>query len=322
MQPGTLDEQHLSVTTLKMLEKKREKQIGPGIGNDYSLVKNIISTEGIGATPYAAWYKAFNNFSCSMGTPMGARIVSFYPKQIKTSIIKSMTMEFEKLENSFKVPILGGHTEIVEDLKSPKFIVNLCGYPSFFVPDRKNVKCGTKILLVGKAAILGTNLLVENYYAILKRKFTELYLEKAMFDQDLISIQQRIYALRSLEQYREDIYYIHDVSSGGVYGALWQMGKWANKGFMVQNKKISIKQETIEICETLNCNPYLLDGTGAFIVLCNNGREIAGELMNAGIEAEVIGEINSEKERQVMITPDDIRTLAPVSGDSFYDVKV
>ena len=28
-----------------------------------------------------------------------------------------------------------------------------------------------------------------------------------------------------------DICYMHDGSSGGVYGALWQMGVWMDKGF-------------------------------------------------------------------------------------------
>ena len=67
---------------------------------------------------------------------------------------------------------------------------------------------------------------------------------------------------------------MHDGSSGGVYGALWQMGVWMDKGFEVQHVDIPIRQETIEICEFFNINPYLLDATGCLFVVVEDGEKL------------------------------------------------
>lgn len=44
--------------------------------------------------------------------------------------------------------------------------------------------------------------------------------------------------------------------TSGVYNALWKIGEMADCGFEIIHCEIPIKQETIEICETLGENPY------------------------------------------------------------------
>ena len=51
---------------------------------------------------------------------------------------------------------------------------------------------------------------------------------------------------------------MHDVTEGGIFGALWEMAEASGVGLCVDLKKIPIRQETIEICEFFNLNPYQL----------------------------------------------------------------
>lgn len=59
---------------------------------------------------------------------------------------------------------------------------------------------------------------------------------------------------------------MHDVTEGGIFGALWEMAEASGVGLDIDLKKIPIRQETIEICEVYDINPYLLISSGAMLI--------------------------------------------------------
>ena len=52
---------------------------------------------------------------------------------------------------------------------------------------------------------------------------------------------------------------MHDVTEGGIFGALWEMAEASGVGLEIDLKKIPIRQETVEVCEFFGVNPYLFD---------------------------------------------------------------
>ena len=42
---------------------------------------------------------------------------------------------------------------------------------------------------------------------------------------------------------------MHDVTEGGIFGALWEMAEASGVGLEIDLKKIPIRQETVEVCE-------------------------------------------------------------------------
>ena len=44
---------------------------------------------------------------------------------------------------------------------------------------------------------------------------------------------------------------MHDITEGGIFGALWEIGEASGTGITADLRKIPIKQETVEICEVL-----------------------------------------------------------------------
>ena len=64
------------------------------------------------------------------------------------------------------------------------------------------------------------------------------------------------------------------------FGALWEMGAASGVGIVADLDKIPIRQETIELCEVFDINPYLLISSGCMLIGCENGnfvsRAIAG----------------------------------------------
>ena len=49
---------------------------------------------------------------------------------------------------------------------------------------------------------------------------------------------------------------IHDASQGGIFGALWDMAEASGIGLDIDLKKLPIRQDTIEISEFFDINPY------------------------------------------------------------------
>ncbi len=59
---------------------------------------------------------------------------------------------------------------------------------------------------------------------------------------------------------------MHDVTEGGIFGALWEMAESSGIGLEIDLKKIPLKQETVEICELFDINPYGLIASGAMLM--------------------------------------------------------
>ena len=116
----------------------------------------------------------------------------------------------------------------------------------------------------------------------------------------------------------QDILYMHHVSDGGVFAAVWEMVSAVNLGIEIDIKKIPVWQETIEIAEVFDYNPYMIDGTGAVLIAVKDGTALVEKLESAGIYADVIGHITSGRDRVVM-NGDERRFLEPPRGDEIYN---
>jgi hydrogenase maturation factor len=112
---------------------------------------------------------------------------------------------------------------------------------------------------------------------------------------------------------------VHDVSSGGIFAALWEMAERAGTGLSVDLKKIPIRQETIEVCEYLEVNPYLLTSGGALLIACDNEEKIIAPLNEIGINAVAIGFLNDGNDR-VIVNGDEKRFLELPQADEIHRI--
>lgn len=93
---------------------------------------------------------------------------------------------------------------------------------------------------------------------------------------------------------------MHQITDGGILGALWELAEGAGIGLSVDLKKMSVKQETIEVCEYFHLNPYQLAGAGSVLVVTPNGEELADALTREGMQAAVLGHTHKGKERIIV----------------------
>ncbi len=323
MEQGSVNERCLTRSVIKHIRKHNKAlEVGAAVGNDYSCFRledkiSVVCAEGVSDDPFLAWTKAGNNLAVSGGCVMGARVVILCPVDIKESHIKEYMKKFNSFADTDDIQIVGGHTQVSSAYSKASFVVTFVGISGNYTPKIKEIISDFDIIMTKYAGIMGGDRLARIKHDELCTRFADSYVKSAYVDKEIFSVRKEAKILASME----DVYYMHDVSCGGIYGALWQLGSRINHGIEIKHNNILIKQETIEISEFFNINPYMLEGTGSLLAVVKNGNMVVDELEKAGIPAAVIGKVASGKERFVVIEPTgEKRFLSPVNGDEIYKI--
>ena len=87
------------------------------------------------------------------------------------------------------------------------------------------------------------------------------------------------------------------MGEGGFLSALWKMAEASGVGLSADLRSVPIRQETIEICEIFDVNPYKLLSGGSILLGIQGGDAFVQELRREGIMAAVIGQTNSGNDR-------------------------
>ena len=95
------------------------------------------------------------------------------------------------------------------------------------------------------------------------------------------------------------------------------MADQSGVGLEVDLKKIPVRQETIEICEYFDVNPYYLYSAGSLLVGTEHGEALVSHLAAQGIFAAVIGRATGGKDR-VIRNGEECRYLDRPKQDEWY----
>lgn len=114
---------------------------------------------------------------------------------------------------------------------------------------------------------------------------------------------------------------MHDVTEGGIYGALWELAEASGIGLEIDLKAIPIRQETVEICEYYRLNPYQLISSGCMLMTSPDGRKLVRDLEEAGIHASLIGRCADGRAKKIL-NGSDVSYLERPKTDELYKIYV
>ncbi|MEG1992798.1 MAG: AIR synthase family protein [Acetivibrio sp.] len=314
MKRGKIPETILKRSILKQRKHRRSEVIQGALpGLDASIVdmketeELVISINPVigelKGLPDQVVHTTANNIWVQGGEPIGILTSVLLPENIKEEELRDFTQKLEKICESLNIEIMGGHTEVAS---IPRPIITVTGIG-------KRKKKGTQristlrpsleLVMTRFAGQEGTAILAREKKRELKTRYTEEYLEKAYCENQGISVFDAVKVAGE-----NGVTVMHDVTGGGIFGALWELGSAYQVGFSVDLKKIPIRQETIEICEFFDLNPYMLTSRGCLLMVSEHGNELVQKLSEAKIEAAVIGRITENKDKQI-VNEDEIRFL-------------
>jgi hydrogenase expression/formation protein HypE len=326
MEIGKVSESILKRSILKLIKHRRkEVLVGPGVGEDCSVVELglnevfVISTDPITGTKEdigkLAVHITANDISSSGAEIVGIMLTILLPAGTKESELKEIMKESVCV--SLNIEIMGGHTEITTAVNQPIITVTGVGkMPKDAMIKTAGVKPGQEIVMSKWAGLEGTAIIAKRKEKELLTKYTSDFIDGAKNFINYISVVEESKVARHM-----GVVSMHDVTEGGIFGALWELGAASNVGIEVDLKKIPVKQETIEISEFYDLNPYQLISSGVMLMVTERANALVDELKKAGIHAAVIGRITDSNER-VVINEDEKRFLAPPKSDELYKVNL
>lgn len=154
--------------------------------------------------------------------------------------------------------------------------------------ERENTGCmkpGQNLVVAGYAGYAGTVEIVKQKREELLTWFTESYLDGMMENEDgtLSGNLERWKVFGATE--------CEPAGEGGILAALWNLSGAYMTGIEFSLRRIPVKQESIEICERYDLNPYRLYSDGCLLFVTDNGGEMVQALEREGIHAAVIGRV-------------------------------
>ena len=152
---------------------------------------------------------------------------------------------------------------------------------------------GTEIILCGYTGLEGTLRLVDEAEADLRTRFTPSFIEKTKRCKEALILPEQVLQLPEEAKSRQ-------CGDGGVLCGLWELAEAEKIGFEIDFSKLALKQETVEICEFFQLNPYLLTSAGSYLVLTEHGEETLESLKNAGVPAVRIGFVKEQNARTLV----------------------
>lgn len=341
MRIGKISEAVLNRSVLKEIRPCKSGLItGPAVGEDASVLRmgeNVVVSSAvspdIGADPeirtILAIHAAVNNVAAS-GALCHAIVVNLVLAEgTEEGVLKTIVRAAEKTAESLRLNIAGGHTTVSRSVSREVIAVTGVGSADKIRENSEGKSCHDSreirkdkpfrcmdIVMTKSAAIAASMLLASEYERTLSQRFTgEIIGAAKNFRNSLSVLPEAKIAWADRETIR-----MHDVSEGGVFGALWELAEAESAGLEVDLREIPIRQETVEICEFFDRNPYQIYSEGSLLILSGNGEALADKLESAGIPAKVIGRTTPGRDR-ILHNCGEIRYLDKPQQDELYKMN-
>lgn len=313
-------------SVLKKIKTHRDEVVsGAGIGKDCAILALSEGEEiALSVTPVTAPVTelsgyaipmALNNVAAAGAEPVGVMLSILLPEETEEAELQQLMEQAEEVCRACHVEIAGGHTEVTAAVDKPIVTVTgigkkeaaRAGYP-------QGIKANQDIVVSKWIGLEGTARLAKEHKEELCARYPVRMIEEAAaYDKYLSVIPEAATAMKS------GVCGMHDVSRGGIFGALWEMASGAGVGLEIDLKKLPMKQETVEICEFFELNPYELLSGGCLIMVTEDGNGLVSALAREEIPAVIVGKTTDSNDR-VLYNDDEKRYLDMPKTDQIYQM--
>jgi hydrogenase expression/formation protein HypE len=251
--------------------------------------------------------------SCGV-EPLGVLLTVLLPECTTEEDISRIMSDAADAAKSLNVMIIGGHTEITDAVKKPLIsTVALGRCPAGGAEPKYELTPGDEILVTKQLAMEGTAIIAaEKPDELLLFLSAEQIAEANSLYEQISVVKEGVLAGK--------IGYssMHDITEGGVLGAVWEICRLGNVGAQIHEDKLPLTDVTKLICKHYNADPLRLISSGSMLITApkEQAEEIVSVLEEAGISVSRIGNI-TEKAKGTLI---DGKEITPPDSDEIYKV--
>lgn len=328
MEIGKVPESVLKRAVLRQLHTKREEVlVGASVGEDCAAVQLgpdevfVLTTDPITGTSVdmgrLAVHITANDLASAGAEPVGVLLTVLLPLSAEEPLVRQLVQEVESACRELHMQAIGGHTEVTAVVNQPVISVTGVGkVKKGRLVTTGGAKAKDDVVVTKWIGIEGTSIIAKEKEAALFARFPRSFVEEAKgFDKLLSVVPEAAIAVKS------GVSAMHDVTEGGIYGALWELAEASGIGLEIDLKAIPIRQETVEICEYYRLNPYQLISSGCMLMTSPDGRKLVRDLEEAGIHASLIGRCVDGRAKKIL-NGSDVSYLERPKTDELYKIYV
>lgn len=299
MRIGKLTNEQLDKLILSKLRHTRNEVVcAPSIGVDCTAVALKNGLAVLSCDPITAAESGIGrltvNVSCndaaaSGAEPIGLMVTFLLPPEVTEDEVGALADELVEAANAANVDIIGGHTEITPAVTRIVTCATVIAQPvgeTLITP--KGMRKGDDIVLTKHAGLEGAMILAdklpENQSLLSLEELDEIH----SFASLTTVVQEGLFAARS------GAHAMHDVTEGGVLGALWEMSMASDCSIEFDFESIPVHPLTERLCRYYGIDVFKLISSGSMLIASEDGRSLCEDLRNMGIEARVIGKAIEE----------------------------
>ena len=326
MKIGKLPEQVLVRSVIRKISHRREEVLfGPGVGRDCAALQLgedeifVMSADPITGTSKDIGshciHVTANDLAAAGAQPVAVMVTAMLPPRTEEKELQKIMEDMENTCEKLDMEVIGGHTEVTDVVNRP--VLSVTGVGKMKRQDalfEKKLEAGQDLVVTKWIGLEGTSIVAKEKEQELRKVFSDPFVRTAQeFDQYLSVIPESKTAME------HGVRVMHDVTEGGIFGALWEMAEGSGVGLEIDLKKIPIRQETIEVCEQFGLNPYVLMSSGSMLIGTEHGEILVRRLQEAGISAAVVGQAMDGNDRNLR-NGGEVRYLDKPQSDELYKI--
>jgi Hydrogenase maturation factor len=283
----------------KLKQFDRKVKVAPGIGEDCAVLETgenllVLSCDPITGTAKEigrlAVYVSCNDIASCGVRPLGLLVTILLPPNSTEEDLDKVMQEIAETATALNVSIIGGHTEVTDAVS--RIVINTT---AIGIAEKRDVICsagavlGDKIIMTKTAAPEGTAIIAYEKEDELTKVFGIDFVKNAQSMMSQISVIDE--GITAGELGADIVHAMHDITEGGLYGALWELAEASKTGVLVYEENIPITEETKKICGYYKLNPFRLIASGNMILTTPEPETVLKKMAEKNIPAAVIGEI-------------------------------
>lgn len=275
---------------------------------------------------------AVNDLSAEGIRPEEIRVTILLPEGSEESLLRSIMDEIREAAEAADVLVSACHAETSGAVVRPVVFTQAQGKTSFYpakavlpnaqvsgveetepeqgqIPDPSGAR---EILMLGRAGLEGTFLLVAEKRGELEMRFPVRMLERAAAMRELLLMTPAVEALGEIGICPA---YLVNGAGGGVFAALWELSKESGCGIMAELPEIPLFQETIELTDYYGINPYQMSSAGCMLAVVQDAEYTSMLLAESGIYSKPVGRLTEGRDK-ILVNGEERQNLNRPEADA------
>lgn len=304
--------------------KKDEVLLYPDIGEDCAAVDMkediaVVTCDPITATDKFSGYLSVvvvcNDLAATGAEPVGVLSTVLLPPTSTQEDFISILTQIKEACKRFDIVLLGGHSEVSRIVNKPLIVsMGLGRVKKSSLVSSKGAKPHDKIIITKTLGIEGSFILYHHRKnEILKLLTTDEVKEIENFFNKLSVVEEGLIA-------REYATSMHDITEGGLFGAIFEVCSASKKGARIYENLIKLNSAVRKITSFFGLDPYRLISSGSMLITTNRENELIKALEKKGIDCHVIGEVTEDEKIEFIHKNGDIAIIDNLTADEIYKV--